>query len=409
MRRWSPFILVAVLLALLAGVLSPSGRRCIEAISLLFDVWSLTRESGAAAAPWATIAYDGPDGQDRQADLYCDPAFPPGARLLLAHGLVEAGKDDARLRALGHAFARHRFLVMVPDYPGMRALSVGRGDIDEVAASIEAARRISACPPGGAPPGVPVGAGPSVGAGRPAELATGVVGFSYSSGPVLLALGRKEAAQPGDFAVLFGGYGDLIEVVRFLTTGGTRDTGSGEGAEALPEGRWIVLQANADALAAPSDRVALKEIGRLKRQAADADIDALAGSLSPAGKAVLDLFANSDPEHFDALLRDVDPDLRATLEALSPVRSLRRPLDTDLFFLHGRSDAIVPFTESLKLQRMIRTSGTVRLALLGGFRHARPQDDRRSPVWESALRHPSDSARILAILEDILGRRRKNP
>jgi pimeloyl-ACP methyl ester carboxylesterase len=404
MRRWSPFLIVAGLLALLAGALSPGGRAGIEALSLLFDVWSITRESETAGPPQATITYRGPDGQNRQADLYCDPSSPPGARLLLAHGLVEAGKDDARLRALGHAFARHRFLVVVPDYPGMRALRVGRGDIDEVAASIDAARGISSCSAAGTPAGAPAGSAP-----RPdpaADLATGVVGFSYSSGPVLLALGRERAARPGDFGVLFGGYGDLIEVVRFLTTGRTRDTGQGGGAEALPEGRWIVLQANADALASPADREALREIGRLRRRSADADIDALARSLSPQGQAVLDLFANTDPARFDALLRHVDPELRATLEALSPARSLRRPLDLDLFLLHGRSDAIVPYTESLGLRRSIRTSGTVRLVLLGGFRHARPQDDRASPVWESALSHPADSARILAILQDVLRRRR---
>src|SRR5206468_4989658 len=166
---------------------------------------------------------------------------------------------------------------------------------------------------------------------RAADLAAGVVGFAYSSGPVLLALGRERAARPGDFGVLFGGYGDLIEVVRFLTTGRTRDTGQGDGAEALPEGRWIVLQANADALASPADREALREIGRLRRRSADADIEALARSLSPQGQAVHDLFADTDPARFDALLRHVDPELRATLEALSPARSLRRPLDLDLF------------------------------------------------------------------------------
>ena len=40
-----------------------------------------------------------------------------------------------------------------------------------------------------------------------------------------------------------------------------RDLGTDYGGEALPEGRWIVLQANADAIAGPSDRAILKEIG----------------------------------------------------------------------------------------------------------------------------------------------------
>ena len=409
MRRWSPFILVAILLGLVAGALSRSGRAGIEAISLLFDVWSVAREGGTTGPPWTTITYAGPGGEDRRADLYCDPSSPPGARLLLAHGLVETGKDDTRLRALGRAFARHRFLVIVPDFPGMRALRVGPGDIDEVAAAIEAARRVAACPPAGAPTGVTDGSAPPTGRAEPPGLPTGAVGFSYSAGPVLLALDREESSRHGDFAVLFGGYDDLVDVVRFLTTGRHRDLGTDYGGEALPEGRWIVLQANADAIAGPSDRAILKEIGRLKRRAADADIEPLAASLGPSGRAVLDLFTNTDPARFDALYLKVDPALRATLEALSPARSLRRSLDIDLFLLHGRSDAIVPFTESLKLGRSVRTSGAVHLALLGGFRHARPHDDGEGLAWEAIARYPADSARILAVLEDILKRRRESP
>jgi hypothetical protein len=236
-----------------------------------------------------------------------------------------------------------------------------------------------------------------------------VVGFSYSAGPVLLALDRERRARPGDFAILFGGYDDLVEVVRFLTTGRYRDLGTDYGGEAIAEGRWILLQANADAVAAPSDGAALLEIGRLKRRAPDADIGALAASLGPSGRAVLDLFTNTDPGRFDALYGQVDPALRETLDALSPGKSLERPLDVDLFLLHGRSDAIVPFTESLKLGRSLRTKGAVRVVLLGGFRHARPQDDRGLGVWGTVARYPADSARILAILQDILARRREGP
>ena len=171
MKRLLPAVLLGLFLLLLAATLSPAGRSHTEAIGLLFDVWSLGRESAPGAGPPpATIAYEGPGGEGRQADVYCDPIAEPRARLLLAHGLVEAGKDDARLRTLGRVFARHRFMVVVPDFPGMRALRVGREDIDEVGAAIAAARRLPGCPPA-----VTDAAG--------ARLPTGVVGFSYSAGP----------------------------------------------------------------------------------------------------------------------------------------------------------------------------------------------------------------------------------
>ena len=214
-------------------------------------------------------------------------------------------------------------------------------------------------------------------------------------------------AHPADFAVLFGGYSDLLDVARFLTTGRHRDLGVDYGGEALPAGRWIVLQANAATVADPSDRAALATIGRLKRADPDADVSALAAGLGPSGRALLDVFANTEAERFDALVRRIDPEVRATLDALSPSRSLERPLPIDLYLLHGRSDAVVPWTETLKLSRSVRTTGRVRVALLGGFRHARPQDDGDEPGWVEAMRYPADSVRILGILVEILGRRRE--
>src|SRR5207245_9270396 len=121
----------------------------------------------------------------------------------------------------------------------------------------------------------------------------------------------------------------------------------------------------------------------------------LAGTLGPPGTTLLDLFANTDPDRFDALLRRVDPALRGTLDALSPARSLARPLAIDLYLLHGRSDAIVPWSESLKLARSVRTTGGVRLAILGGFRHARPQGDGGAAGSAAALHYPAEPARLL--------------
>ncbi|PYT16628.1 MAG: hypothetical protein DMF51_04280, partial [Acidobacteria bacterium] len=95
-------------------------------------------------------------------------------------------------------------------------------------------------------------------------------------------------------------------------------------------------------------------------------VSTLAATLGPAGRALLEALTNTDPDRFDALMRRVDPAVRGTLDALSPCRSLDRPLGIDLYLLHGRSDAIVPWSESLKLARSVRTTGRIRLALLGG-------------------------------------------
>jgi pimeloyl-ACP methyl ester carboxylesterase len=407
MRRWVPFVLLLALLLSIAYALAPAGRLATESLEIVADLWDLGGTAGTEPISGAIeLRYDGPGGEGRIADLYCGASPAPGARLLLVHGLVEDGKDDARLRALGRAFGRHRFLVMVPDLPGMRGLRVGAGDIEEVRAALAALGRIDACPAGISGEAVPAPA-LAAGAAATAALPTGVVGISYSSGPALLALDGP--GRLADFAVLFGGYYDLEDVILFLTTGRYRDGGADRDGEVLPEGRWILLGANAQALASPADRAALEAISRRRRARPEADISDLTATLGPEARAALDLLANTDPARFAALAARLDPSLRRALAALSPSRSLSGPLDVDLYLMHGRSDAIVPYTQSLRLEEGVRTRGTVRLAILGGFRHARPDHPAADAGLPAVLRYPADSWRLLSILEEILARRRGGP
>ncbi len=388
MKRWLRVLPLVILLGLLGLALSPSGRLAAEAITLLADVWLIGRAPADDAPFTAQLhVYAGPGGRERHADLYCDDAGTPDGRLLLVHGLVDTGKDDRRLRNLGEALAGHRFLVMVADFPGMRALKAGRQDIDEVEAALRALNRIDACD----------------GSGSSRALPTGVVGFSYSSGPVLLALART----PGQarYAVLFGGYHDLAAVILFLTTGHHRHGGLDYDGEFLPTGRWSLLEANATAIADAGDRATLVSLARRRRSDPDAGIDDLIATLGPGAVAALDLMANTDPARFEPLFERTDPGLRSMIAALSPARMIHSRLDLDLFLLHARGDVIVPYTQSLELADMIAVRGEKRLTLLGGFRHARPVDEGERPWWSTALRHPGDSLGLLGTLQAILRHR----
>lgn len=388
MRRWARVLALLLLLLTVGITLSPRGRSFAEAVTLLADVWAIDG-GGLRGEPVGKreIVYSGPGGAPRRADLYCSDTAPPRGRLLLVHGLVETGKDDSRLRALGTALARRQFLVMVPDFPGMRALRAGREDIIEVRVALSELRRRGDCDAGG----------------EPRTLETGVVGFSYSSGPVLLALDDPDVRA--DFAILFGGYYDLTEVILFLTTGRYREGGVDASGEILPQGRWIMLEANASAIAEPRDRAALIDIARRRRREPEADLDRLVEPLGPAARAALELVTNTDPARFQSLLENTPQELRDLLADLSPSRSLKGPIDVDLFLLHGRGDLVVPYTQSLALQRGVRVSGTVRLALLGGFQHVRPADSEERSWWSKALSNPADSIRLLFMIEEILARR----
>jgi pimeloyl-ACP methyl ester carboxylesterase len=402
-RRLIPPLILVLFLAALGFVLGDRGRNLSEALTFLVEVWSIDAEPAAAGGRPRPFSYAGPGGDRRVADLYCEPA-PPGGRLVLIHGLVETGKDDARLRALGRALARRRFLVLVPDFPGMRSLRVGRGDVDEVRAALEAVQAIEGCggtaaPAGTAPPGSASPAARRDGA----PLPTGIIGFSYSAGPALLALDGPD--PPAGFAVLFGGYYDLRDVLLFLTTGRHRDRGVEHDGETLPEGRWILLGANADRIADPAGREALREIALRRRGDPAAPIDDLVAGLDPGSRAALDLVANDDPARFDALYARLEPALREEIDALSPARALREPLHVDLLLLHGRGDAVVPWTQGDRIRRFVRTTGSTRLVLLGGFRHARPERAPEESGVAAALRHPGDSLGLLGVIGDLLARR----
>jgi len=386
MKRWLPVLLLSILLAAVGLVLTPRGRAIGEALALLGHVWSVgaAPQQGAGPRVWS---YPGPGSAPRVADVYCDPATAPGARLILVHGLIDTGKDDARLRTLGRALARHRLMVVVPDFPGLKALRVGREDIAEVQAAIAAAVGLNGCPEDPGPP---------------RRLPTGVVGFSYSAGPALIALAGEHAA-PADFAVLFGGYDDLADVILFLTTGVHRDRGADLEGEMVPEGRWVLLAANADAIADRQDAARLRAIGELRRRRPDAPIDTLADGIGPAARSLLDLVRNDDPARFPALLERLDPGVRSLMEDLSPAHALRGPLRAGVVLIHGRGDTVIPYTQSLKLARHLECPGGPRVILLGGFRHARPQG--AAAGWRTAVKNPGDSLQLLGILADLLGRR----
>ena len=195
-------------------------------------------------------------------------------------------------------------------------------------------------------------------------------------------------------------------MILFLTTGRHRDEVREVDSEALPQGRWVLLSANAAAVADPDDEPTLRAIAGRRLRDPAARIDDLTASLTSEGRSILELLANTDPGRFTMLLDRSGPALRAVIEGLSPSVSLRRPLDLDLYLLHGRSDVIVPYSQSLKMKRLLRVNGEMRLVLLGGFRHARPGGEEGRSWIASALDHPGDSVRLLGVISDILARRR---
>lgn len=279
-------------------------------------------------------------------DLYEPTDGPPAAGLVLVPGVARTGKDDPRLVALAETLARAHFAVLVPDLPNLRALRIGPTDVDGIVTAIDwlAARQ-----------------GASV----------GLAAVSYAAGPAILAAARPGTADKVRFVATIGGYYDIEAVLTFFTTGYYRETPAAPWRWRQPNayGKWVFVGANAGRLGDPMDRSFLTEMVERKLADLDADIADLRRVLGPEGRAVMDLLDNADPARVASLVERLPAGIRADMAAIDPARADLRALQARLILVHGRDDAIVPYTESLALAAAA-PAGVAELFLLDSLAHA---------------------------------------
>lgn len=320
-----------------------------EAALALEDIWAgqgASRLKDQTPAPSRqTVAYRIEDRR-HVADLYLSPE---GARagIVLVPGVAEAGKDDARLVALARTLARLRFAVLVPEIEGLRQYRVGSSDVRDVADAFRyLISRRELIPQGRA----------------------GLAGFSYGAGPVLLAGLRPEIRERVHFILTLGGYYDLHTVVRYFTTGYYRDGDRWRYRAPQSYAAWVFAASNAELLERPADRRRLRAYGRLVRDGVADEAAVPLSGLAPDAQALYDLLGNHDPERVPALIDRLSPRIRTELEGINPAGHDLSRLQAELILVHGRSDNIIPYTESVALARDL-PPGQAQLFLIDGFAH----------------------------------------
>lgn len=262
-------------------------------------------------------------------DLY-RPADPDGPALVLVPGVEQTGKDNPRLVAFARSLSRAGFEVLVPDIARLRQLTVSADDARTIA---DAVRHMS--------DGMPAAGG------RP----VGLVAISYAAGPALLAALTDDAGPSVRFLLAVGGYYDMRAVVTYVTTGRYRTADTAPWRRRVPSeyGRLILLLSNASLIEDAADRERLNAIARRRLADRDADISDLVAALGPDGRAVHALLVNRDPARVGALISATPPPVRREIAALDPSRRDLSRLTARLILIHGRDDAIIPYTESEKL------------------------------------------------------------
>lgn len=332
------------LLALLPALAGCSPGDAVDAASFLADLRSTAADAGASRREAIAFVIE---ERGHRADLY-RPEREAEAAIVLVPGLAPAGRDDPRLVSLASALARARFLVLVPDLPGFRAQRVTAADGRAIA---DAARHLR---------------------DRPDHRGKlGIAAISYAVGPALLAALEPDVNAAVGFVVAVGGYYDTTAIVTFFTTGFHREPDGEDWRFMTPNayGKWVFVLANAERIDNARDRVALIAMARRKLVDLDADIADLEAGLGAEGEAVMALLANRRPERVPALLAALPAAIRADLEGLDLSRQDLRRLRARVILIHGRDDAIVPWTESARLAAAL-PANQVDLHLLDGLAHA---------------------------------------
>ncbi|MDB5487855.1 MAG: hypothetical protein JWQ58_1570 [Reyranella sp.] len=318
-----------IAVALVAGValLLVFGRPVTwaEAALIMWDV-----AAGGAPTWWQSVT-GAPDEQlirweNGEGDLYI-PASQPRAAMVLVPGAAVLGRDEPRLQAFARTLARAGFAVLVPELPEVRQLVLSRADGDRVANALrQLAKRLP-------------------------DLPLGVAAISYAAGPAIIAAIEDDLAPRVAFVVAIGGYRDVHAAIRFVTTGAFRPRGDSREFRVEPNnyGRWAILRANASRLDDVRDAGLLEEIALRRFRDRNADISREIAMLGPQGRAVLALVDNRDPDAVARLIEDLPESVRREIDGLNLALYDLSKLRGHLILVHGRTDPMVPYSESQDL------------------------------------------------------------
>ena len=321
------FVLVLVLVIALGWSSLDAQARAVVVLSSVLEKPVLT-----SAVEFAT-------GEPRLGDesvagnpaLVARPAGEgPWPALFLVNGAVPEGRELPEIRRLAEGLARAGYLVVVPDLPGLR-----EGEITPETAgeTVEVARTVS-------------------GWKQARDGKVALVGVS--TGATLALLAAERDVLKGRVTVVAGvaPYSEIETLLSVATTGHYEKDGEMVPYDAEPFLAYASARSLISALPPGEDReTLLSEMDRVDRT----DPEPLAGlrerptgDLGAEARSVVELLANEEPGRFHELYAGLPEDVRADLEALSPL-SGRGRIGAPVELVSGPRDKYFPVSESYEV------------------------------------------------------------
>lgn len=303
----------------------------------------------------------------------------PAPGWVLLHGVTLPGPDHPAIVRFAAALARSGAVVLVPDIPSWRRL-----DLDPLPAQTALTRATEHF------------------SGDPRVRPGGVVLVGLSFGfPQVLRVGPR-LAEKGLVRGLggFGSYCSLADALRFGLTGQFRWRGRTRYLRPDPYGRWVVAANYLHRVPGCEDAECVsRALHRLAVLAGERRIlswdpsydvakDDLARSIPEPRRPLFRLFAPpADREPKPGPAREMTHLLADAAHRIHP--ALAPPADfgdnrpPPVRLLHGRRDHLIPFTETLALERLLRKRADVSATITGLFAHSRESGATTSRIRES--------------------------
>jgi pimeloyl-ACP methyl ester carboxylesterase len=268
---------------------------------------------------------------------------------VVLHGLTYTGRHHPSLVKFAGAVAAAGSIVLVPEIPEWRALHVAPAvTVDTIRAAVRALQSRDDV----------------------AHEHAGLFGFSFGATQALVASCDPEVRRLLSGIAAWGGYCDLYRLFDFAMTGEHELDGVRYTLPPDPYGIWIMTgnyltsmtgYEGAGEVAAALHELA-RDAGRRGLYAWDPVFDEtkarLRLELDAAGREIFDVIAppttapSGDVEHRRALARQL-ADAVVRVDPLMDPRPHLARVDVPTLLAHGRDDRLIPFTETIRLERTL--------------------------------------------------------